>query len=138
MSYSRFLEMELWRFKVHVQRGILCSVHFFFSFFDLLYLMTDVPSGDGKGVIFLNFDSSFMCCEQFCPGRTFYFDDFYVIEKPWAKIQKPSGTTSVLPIFVSIISKCNLYRSRYQHTKFRTCMNICIIFAIWRSTISIY
>ena len=30
------------------------------------------------------------------------------------------GATSILPIFVGTISKC--VRSRYQHTKFRTCM----------------
>ena len=56
------------RFKVHGRRGIL-------------YLMTDVSSGDRKGVIFLSFASSLMWCEQFCPGRTFYFDDFYFIGK---------------------------------------------------------
>ena len=34
-----------------------------FSFiFDLLYLMTHVPSGDEKRVIFLSFDSSIMWC----------------------------------------------------------------------------
>ena len=61
-----------------------------FSFiFDRLYPMTDVSSGDGKGVIFLSFASSFMWCEQFCPGRTFYFDDFYFVDKPLAKVQKP-------------------------------------------------
>ena len=43
-----------------------------FFIFDRLSLMTHVSSGDGKGVIFLNFDSSFMCCEQFCPGRTLF------------------------------------------------------------------
>ena len=48
-----------------------------FFILDWFYLMTDVWSGDGKGVTFLSFDSSFMWCEQFCPGRTFYFDDFY-------------------------------------------------------------
>ena len=57
-----------------------CAMGFFR--FDRLYLMTHVSSGDGKGVIFLSFDSSFMWCEQFCPGRTFYFDDYYFIGKP--------------------------------------------------------
>ena len=52
--------------------------------------MTHVSFGDGKGVIFLSFDSSFMWCEHVCPGRTFYFDDIYlIIWKPQAKIQKP-------------------------------------------------
>ena len=51
-----------------------CATSFFM--FDRLYLMTDVPSGDSKGVIFLNFDSSFMSCEHFSPERTFYFEDF--------------------------------------------------------------
>ena len=104
---KRFLEMELWRFKVYNRRGIMCTAQFeicgcaqfettgtmvcksFFShtqraflfIFDRLYLMTRVSSGDGKYVIFLSFDSSFMWCENFCPGRTFYFDDFYFIGK---------------------------------------------------------
>ena len=59
-----------------------CVLHMrnaFFVICDRLYLMTNVSAEDGKGVIFLNFDSSFMWCEQFCPGRTFYFDDFYFI-----------------------------------------------------------
>ena len=38
------------------------------------------------------------------------------------KSRNPPGVTSILPIFVGTISKCVLYRSRYQHTKFRTCM----------------
>ena len=58
-----------------------CAKSFFFIF-DRLYLVTDVSYGDGKGVIFLNFASCLMRCEQFCPGRTFYFDDFYFIGKP--------------------------------------------------------
>ena len=62
----------------------------FFVIFDRLYLMTQAPSADGKGVIFLSIDSSFMWCEQFCPGGTFYFDNFYFIGKPQAKIQKPA------------------------------------------------
>ena len=81
---SRFLEMELWRLKVHVQRGILCTAHAHrvFSIFDRLFLMTHVSSGEGKGAIFLTFDSSFVLCGQFCPGRTFYFDDSYFKGKP--------------------------------------------------------
>ena len=43
-----------------------------FSFFDRLYLVTDVSYGDRKCAIFLSFSSSFMWCGQFCPGRTFY------------------------------------------------------------------
>ena len=57
-----------------------CAASFFLHF-DRLYLMTHVSSEDGKGLIFLSFDSSFMWCEQFCSGRTFYFEDFYLIEK---------------------------------------------------------
>ena len=57
----------------------------FFHFGSVLYL----SSGHGKGVIFLSFDSSFMWCEQFCPGKTLYFDAFYFIGKLKAKIQKP-------------------------------------------------
>ena len=53
-----------------------------FFHFDRLYPMTDVLPGDGKEVIFLSFASFFRWCEQFCPGRTFYFDDFYFIGKP--------------------------------------------------------
>ena len=58
-----------------------CTTSFLFIF-DRLYLMTHVLSGNGKGVIFLSFDGSFMWCEQFCPGRTFYFDNFYHTGKP--------------------------------------------------------
>ena len=55
--------------------------------FDRLYLMTHVSSGNGKGVIFRSLDSSFMWCEQFCLGSTFYFDDFYFIGKPlWSHL----------------------------------------------------
>ena len=54
----------------------------YLSFLIGLYLVTHVSSKDGKGVIFLIFDSSFMWREQFCPGRTFNFDDFYFIGKP--------------------------------------------------------
>ena len=53
-----------------------------FFIFYRLYLMTHVSSGDEKGIIFLSSDSSFMWCEQFCSGRTFYFDDFYFMGKP--------------------------------------------------------
>ena len=53
-----------------------------FSIFDQLYLMTHVLPGDEKGVIFLAFDSSLMWCKQFCPRRTFHFDNFYFIGKP--------------------------------------------------------
>ena len=35
-----------------------------FFIFDRLYLLTYVSSEDGKSVIFLSFDSSFMWCEQ--------------------------------------------------------------------------
>ena len=58
-----------------------CGTSFCFIL-DWLYLMADESSGDGKGVIFLSFACSFMWCEQFRPGRTFYFDDFYFVEKP--------------------------------------------------------
>ena len=61
---------------------VLCMRNELFFIFDQLYLMTDVSSGDRKGVIFLSFDSSFICCEKFCTGRTFYFDDLYFIGKP--------------------------------------------------------
>ena len=53
-----------------------------FFIFDRLYLVTDVSYWDGKGVIFLSFASSFIWCEQFCPGRTFYFDAFHFVGKP--------------------------------------------------------
>ena len=76
--------MELWRLKVHVRIGILCTVDAqrAFFIFDRLYLMTDVSYWDEKGVMFFSFAGSFMCGEQFCPGRTFYFDDFYFMDKP--------------------------------------------------------
>ena len=53
-----------------------------FFIFDRLYLVNDVSYGDGICVIFLSFASTFMWCKQFCPGRTFYFDDFYIVGKP--------------------------------------------------------
>ena len=111
-----------------MEASISCSKWYFVncacatSFFhvDRLYLMAHVSSWDEKGFIFLSFDSPFMWCEQFCSGRTFYFDNFYFIGKPYAKIQNPPGATSLLPISVGTMSKCVLYRGRYQNTKFRT------------------
>ena len=58
---------------------VLPMLNELFLIFDRLYLMTHVSSEDGKGVIFLSFDSSFMWSGQLCSGRTFYFDDFYFI-----------------------------------------------------------
>ena len=55
----------------------LCMSKEHFFIFDRLYLVADVLYGDEKGVLFLIFASSFIWLEQFCPGRTFYFDDFY-------------------------------------------------------------
>ena len=51
---SSFLEMELWRLKFHVLRGILCTAHAQRAFLhvDRLYLVTHVSSGDGKGSFF--------------------------------------------------------------------------------------
>ena len=43
----------------------------------ILLFEASVSSGDRKGIIFLSLQSSFMWCEQFCSGRTFYFDNFY-------------------------------------------------------------
>ena len=99
---------------------VLCMRNELFRIFDWLYLLTDVSYGDRKGVIFRSFAGSFMWHEQVCSGRMFYFDDFYFIGKPWGKIQKPHGATSMLPMFVGTISKCVICRGRYQHTKFRT------------------
>ena len=48
---------------------VLRMLNELFSIFDWLYLITDVSSGDGKGVIFISFDSSFMWCEQFFSRR---------------------------------------------------------------------
>ena len=56
-----------------------CAISFFFQ---RLYLTTHVSSMNGKGVIFLSFDSSFKWCEESCPRRTFYFEDFYFTGKP--------------------------------------------------------
>ena len=53
---------------------------------------------------FLPFASSFMWYEQFCPGITFYVDDFYFIGKP--KNPDLPGATSILPISVSTVSNC--------------------------------
>ena len=65
-----------------------CTTSFFI--FDWSNLITHVSSGDGKDVLLLSFDRSLMWCEQFCPRRTFNFDDFYFGGKPDAKIQKHS------------------------------------------------
>ena len=40
-------------------------------YFYRLYLMTHMSSGDGKDVIFLSFDSSFMWCEHFFHDELF-------------------------------------------------------------------
>ena len=116
--------MELWRLKVHVRRNILCTAHAqrAFFIFNWLYLVTDVSFGDRKGVTFLSFASSFMWCEQFCPRRTFHSDDFTLQGNLRQKSSNPPAATSILPAFVGILSKCVLYHSRYQHTKFCTCM----------------
>ena len=58
-----------------------CAMNIFLIF-DRLCVMTHASSGYEKGVIFLSFDSFFMWCEQFCPGRASYFDDFYFVGKP--------------------------------------------------------
>ena len=92
-----------------------------FFIFDQLYVKTHLSSGDGKSVIFLSFDSFFMLCEQFCPGRNF----LTIFTRKGNLKQKPINTpkvTSILPIFVGTISKCVLYCSKYQHIKFHTCM----------------
>ena len=70
---SRFLEMESWKLKIHVLRGILCTAHArrAFIIFDRFYLMTHVLSGDGEGVIFISFDSSFMWFAQFVREELF-------------------------------------------------------------------
>ena len=54
--------MELWRRKVHVTRVILCNAHVqrAFLIFDRLYIMTDVPYRDGKGV-FLSILLALLC-----------------------------------------------------------------------------
>ena len=64
--------------KVHVRRDILCTAHAQrdFFIFGQLNLMTHVSSGNGKGVIFLSFDSSFMWCGQFGLGRKFILTIF--------------------------------------------------------------
>ena len=70
---SRFLEMELWRLKVHVRRGILCTGH---AHFYRLYLVTDVSYGDGKGVIFLHFAGSFIWWNNFVQEELFILTIF--------------------------------------------------------------
>ena len=85
-----------------------------FSIFDQLCLMTPVSSGDGNGVIFLTFDSSFMWCEQFCPGRTFYFEDFYLIGKSPQCCQYPLAIYLNMFNIVAGISTTNQYRVEFQ------------------------
>ena len=42
-----------------------------FFIFERLCLVTDVSYGDGKGIIFLNFASSLIWCEQFAQEKLF-------------------------------------------------------------------
>ena len=58
-----------------------CPTSLVFHFWSVVSFYS-VSAGDGKGFIFLSFDSSFMRCEQFCQRRTFYFDDVYLTGKP--------------------------------------------------------
>ena len=55
---------------------VLCMRKDLFLIFDQLYLMTHVSSVDGKGVIFLSFDSSFMWCENFVLEELFILTIF--------------------------------------------------------------
>ena len=124
--------MELWRPKILVQRGVfftaLAQGPFFI--FGRLHLMTLVSSGDDTGVISLSFDNSFMWCEQFCLGGTFYFDDFYFIGNLRQKSINPLSHLNIANICWHYIYTCSIY----QHTKFRTCMRNSTIFAIFHST----
>ena len=54
---SRFLEMELWRLKVHVRRGIFFTTHGkgAFFIFDRLYFMIDVSFGERERCNFSQF-----------------------------------------------------------------------------------
>ena len=115
-----------------------CTTSFSFNF-DWSYPITRVSSGDKKGAIFfLTFASSFMWCGQFFSGRSLYCHDFYFEVKPYTQIQNPPGATSILPVFVGTISKYDVHSSRYQHTKFRTCMKNRTAFAVCHSTIRTY
>ena len=95
----------------------------------------------------------FMFEEAFCVLRIrdeLFFIFWLVVSHDWCVIwgrerchfpqfcqlrsRNPPGATSIVPIFFGIISKCDPHRSRYQHTKFYTCMKNRTIFAICRST----
>ena len=54
--------------------------------------------------------------------RYFIFSQFLLLRKILGKNPETPGTTSIFPIFVDTISKCDLHSSTYQHTKFCTYM----------------
>ena len=89
--------------------------------FALINMEEDSPAVSGRWSPLSqskDFSALLHWCGQFFPRRTLYCHDFYFVGRPWAKSRNPLEP----PIFVDTASKCDLHSSRYQHTKFRTCM----------------
>ena len=139
--------MEIWRLKVHVRRGILCSApeQRAFLHFSSVVSRTDVSYGDGKGAIFLSFASSVQLAllrgvNNFVQKELFILAIFTNNNSTIGALtligigSKPTDY-HIVNIRSHYIFKCVLYCSRYQHTKFRTCMKSCTVFAIFCSTI---
>ena len=78
---SRSLEMELWRLKVHVQEAF-CILRMRNYFLFMIVVSYDLCVVWGRERCHFS-QSAISCaaCEQFCPGRTVHFDDFYLTGK---------------------------------------------------------
>ena len=70
--------------------------------------MTHVSFGDGKGVIFLSFHSSFMWCEQFCPRKNFLFWRFLLYRETLGKnpetvLEPPQYCQYLLALYLNVL-----------------------------------
>ena len=139
---SCLLKINLWRLTVHLQKGISCPAHaqqpFLSILIDWSYPMTHVSSGNKKGAIFssLLLALSYGVDNFFQEGR--YIVTIFTLKSNLMHKSRPPGATSILPVFIGTISKCDLHISGYQHTKFRTCMKNRTVFAICHSPIRTY
>ena len=119
---------------------VYCTYKISFSFnFDWLYPMTHVSSGDNKGVIFfLTFASSFMWCGQ-CFQEELYIVTIFTLKSNLThKSRNPLEPLQYCQYSFAPYLKCDLHSSRYQYTKFCTCMKNRTVFAICHSTIRTY
>ena len=101
----------------------MCTAHAQRAFhFDWLDIMIDVSSGDRKSVTFLSLLALLCGMNNFVQEELFILTIFTLQGNLRQKCKNPQAATSILPICVGTIPRCVLYRSSYQHTKFRTCM----------------